>query len=112
MLFHLRQFQASCNVLGMDSIPPRFDQNPPPRRTGWIVYAVIVSFFLFLSVLANLVLFGITFGGTGGGEKFTMSSNKARTYEEHFVEGDEDARDKIAVIYLTGVISSSADGAA
>jgi protease-4 len=109
-LFRLRQFQASCNVLAMDSIPPRFDQNPPPRRTGWIVYAVIVTFFLFLSVLANLVLFGITFGG-GGREKLTLASHKSR-YEEHFVDGDEDARDKIAVIYLTGVISSAEDGAA
>jgi protease-4 len=107
-LFHLRRFQGSCNVLGMDSIPPRFDQNPPPRRTGWIVYAVIVTFFLFLSVLANLVLFGITFSG-GRGDKITMASHKAR-YEEHFVEGDEDARDKIAVIYLTGVISSTEGG--
>lgn len=93
----------------MDSIPPRFDQSPPPRRTGWIVYAVIVTFFLFLSVLANLVLFGITFSG-GRGDKITMASHKAR-YEEHFVDGDEDARDKIAVIYLTGVISSTEDGA-
>ncbi len=93
----------------MDSVPPRFAANPPPRRTGWIVYAVIVSFFLFLSVLANLVLFGITFGGTGGADKFTMSSHKTKTYEEHFVDGDEDAKDKIAVIYITGVISSAED---
>ncbi|HUJ11974.1 MAG TPA: signal peptide peptidase SppA [Verrucomicrobiae bacterium] len=92
----------------MDPIPPRFGQSPPPRRTGWIVYAVVISFFLFLSVLANLVLFGITFGGSGG-EKIAMASHKGRTYEEHYVEGDEDARDKIAVIYLNGVISSAAD---
>ena len=92
----------------MDSIPPRFDPNPPPRRTGWIVYAVIASFFLFLSVLANLVLFGLTFGGARG-EKITMSSHKSR-YEEHFVDGDEDAKDKIAVIYVSGVISSSEAG--
>src|SRR5664279_4173880 len=81
LFFHLRRFRASCNVQGMDSIPPRFDPNPPPRRTGWIVYAVIASFFLFLSVLANLVLFGLTFGG-GGREKLTLASHKSR-YEEH-----------------------------
>jgi len=97
----------------MDPTPPRFEPNPPPRRTGWIVYAVIVSFFLFLSVLANLVLFGITFGGSSG-EKIAMTtrSSKLRTYEEHYVAGDEDARDKIVVIYLNGVINSSEDSAA
>jgi protease-4 len=87
----------------MDSIPPFVGQNPSPKRTGWIVYAVIITFFLFLSVLGNLILFGMTFGGRG--EKIGMG-HKSR-YEEHFVDGDEDARDKIAVIYLTGVISSS-----
>ena len=91
----------------MAMIPPFVDQNPPPKRTGWIVYAVIITFFLFVSVLANLVLFGALFGT---GDKFTAGHHKSR-YEELFVQGDEDTKDKIAVIYLTGVISSSADGA-
>jgi protease-4 len=65
----------------------------------------VVTFFLFLSILANLVLFAVAFGG-GGGE---LSSQRTRLIEETFT-GDRRAHDKIAVIYLTGVISSSVDG--
>ena len=90
----------------MDMPPALLNQSPQPKRTGWIVYAVIVTFFLFLSALANLVLFGITFDG--GRERIT-TSRKALFQEDSF-KGDEDAKDKIAVIYLTGEISSSADG--
>lgn len=94
----------------MEFAPPYLgNQSQPPKRTGWIVYAVIVTFFLFLSVLANLVLFAITFGGGVHADGITTTTRHAR-YEERFVDGDEDARDKIAVIYLSGVISSSGDG--
>ncbi|HUJ70883.1 MAG TPA: signal peptide peptidase SppA [Verrucomicrobiae bacterium] len=94
----------------MDSVPPYLgNQNLPPRRTGWIVYAVIVTFFLFLSVLGNLVLFAISFGGGVHGDSIATATHHGR-YEERFVDGEEDARDKIAVIYLSGVISSSTDG--
>ncbi len=92
----------------MDSVPPYLVSQPPPppRRTGWIVYGVIVTFFLFLSVLANLVLFAAVFGA-GGADVISMS-HRGR-YEERYVEGEEDAKDKIAVIYVQGVISSSGD---
>jgi protease IV len=93
----------------MDSVPPYLvSQPPPPRRTGWIVYAVIVTFFLFLSVLGNLVLLATTFGA-GGADAISITSHRGR-YEERFVDGEEDAKDKIAVIYVQGVISSSEDG--
>jgi len=89
----------------MDSAPPYLvGQPPPPRRTGWIVYAVIITFFLFLSVLANLALFAVAFGGSG---TQAISVSRHGRYEERFVAGEEDAKDKIAVIYLTGIISSS-----
>jgi protease-4 len=92
----------------MDSVPPYLgSQTPPPRRTGWIVYAVIVTFFLFLSVLANLVLFAVLFGGAG---REAISVTRHGRYEERYVEGEEDAKDKIAVIYVTGIISSAQDG--
>jgi protease-4 len=92
----------------MDAAPPYLgNQGQPPKRTGWIVYAVIVTFFLFLSVLANLVLFAVAFGG---GRADGISISRHGRYEERFVEGDEGARDKIAVIYLSGVISSTEDG--
>jgi protease-4 len=93
----------------MDSVPPYLvsQPTPPPRRTGWIVYAVIVTFFLFLSVLANLVLFAVAFRGAG---TETISVSRHGRYEERYLEGEEDAKDKIAVIYVTGIISSAQDG--
>jgi protease IV len=91
----------------MDMIPPVVGQNPPPKRTGWIVYAVIITFFLFVSVLANLVLVGTMIGG---GDNLSVVHHKSH-YEEMFVQGDEDVKDKIAVVYLSGVINSSEDAA-
>jgi protease-4 len=93
----------------MNSVPPYLvsPPPPPPRRTGWIVYAVIVTFFLFLSVLANLVLFAAVFGT---GRTDVISVTHRGRYEERYLEGEEDAKDKIAVIYLQGLISSSEDG--
>jgi protease-4 len=111
LLLHLRRLTSLCNVLFVDA-PPLYQasQSPPPRRRwGWIVYAVIITLFLFLSVLANLALFGFWFGkGHGGG----LSVSQRSRYEEQFVDGEEDAKDKIAVIYVSGVISSSEDSAA
>ena len=98
-----------CNVLFVDA-PPLYSasQNPPPRRrTGWIVYAVIITLFLFLSVLANLCLFGFVFGK---GHAVGLTVSQRSHYEERFVDGEEDAKDKIAVIYVSGIISSSGDG--
>jgi protease-4 len=94
----------------MDSVPPYLvsQPSPPPRRTGWIVYAVIVTFFLFLSVLANLVLFAAAFGA-GRADAISVTSRRGR-YQEQYLEGEEEAKDKIAVIYVQGVISSSEDG--
>jgi protease-4 len=86
-------------------------QNTPPlaatpaRRPGWVVYSVVVTFFLFLSILANLFLFAVALGG--GRPDFTR--HREALIEEPFA-GDFDATDKIAVIYLTGVISSEVDG--
>src|SRR5882724_6070644 len=108
-LLHLRLLDSLCNVQPVDA-PPLYpvSQSPPPRRrTGWIFYAVIITFFLFVSVLANLALFGLSFGkGRGGG----TATSQQRHYEERFVDGDEDAKDKIVVIYVSGIISSAVDG--
>jgi protease IV len=93
----------------MNPVPPYLvNQPPPPRRTGWIVYAVIVTFFLFLSVLANLVLFAAAFGADGA-DALSVTTHHGR-YQEQYVDGEEDAKDKIAVIYVQGVISASEDG--
>jgi protease-4 len=90
----------------MNGIPPLVSP-PSPKRTGWIVYSVIVTFFLFLSALGNLVLLAVAFGG--GRAEVPLTRHRPQ-YEEQFVEGNAGARDKIAVIYLTGVISATQDG--
>ncbi len=90
--------------------PPAAPPAPPPqtRRTGWIVYAVIATFFLFLSILANFAFFSMAFGcANGGADGF---DGRRAKFEEQFLQGDTDARNKIAVIYLSGVISERLDG--
>jgi protease-4 len=107
-LLRLRRRNSLCNVLPVDT-PPIYQviQNPPPRRrTGWIVYAIFITFVLLLSVLGNLALFGVAFGK---GKTSGISLSEKSRYEEQYVDGDEDAKDKIAVIYVNGVISSSED---
>ena len=91
----------------MDQPPPLTSNGPVPKRTGWIVYAIIATFFLCLSLLANVGLFSamVVTDGTGVGEA------RRTRFEEQFLQGDTDTKDKIAVVYLAGVISSASDGA-
>jgi protease-4 len=89
----------------MSETPPIYGQAlptppPPPRRTGWIVFSIIALFFLVLSVLAN---FGLVAALLGGGAR--DSEVERERLRERYVEGDRSARDKIALIDLTGVIS-------
>ena len=76
---------------------------------GWIIYALLITFFLFISVLANLALFGVAIGGGHGGGLTAAVTHRSQ-YEEQFVDGEDSAKDKIAVIYVDGVISSAEDG--
>jgi protease-4 len=91
----------------MDQPPVAFAypiSNQPTRRTGWIVYSVIVTCFFLASALANCVMLVFCFS-----DNTPMRTVRRTAYLEQFVEGDYDARDKIAVIYLTGIISSDPD---
>ena len=88
--------------------PPAAPAPPSPRRTGWIVYAVIVTFFLVLSILANFAFFSVALGNCAGNPD-GFDGRRAR-FEEEFVQGDTDTHNKIAVVYLTGVISERLDG--
>jgi protease-4 len=88
----------------MNETPPFV--TPQPKRTGWIVYAVIVTFLLFLSLLACFALFAFSFGGAD--RAIGLETRRAK-YEEQYVQGETDTRNKIAVVHLTGVISE-ADG--
>jgi protease-4 len=90
----------------MNATPPLMAQPAPaPKRTGWIVYAVIVTFFFVLSLLVS---FGLLAMWVGGGS--TPVDTRRERWQEHYVEGDRNARDKIVVIDLTGVISYESDG--
>jgi protease-4 len=79
--------------------------NSQAKRAGWIVYAVIVTGVLIMSILLNLA-FGFLLG-----HKWTMAERirKSRAFEERFLMGDTDTRNKIAVIYIRGLISSQGD---
>jgi protease-4 len=85
----------------MNELPPVVT---PPKRTGWIVYSVIVTFLLFVTVLAVFALAALVLG-TG---KNIRAQTHAK-YLEEFVQGDEDSRNKIVTIRLSGLISSTAD---
>ena len=90
----------------MNELPPTLTApTPAPKRTGWIVYAVIVSFFFVLSVLANLGMLAKLALHDGLG----THDNHHANYQERFVTGDEDAHDKIVEIDLNGVIGFDGD---
>jgi protease-4 len=94
----------------MNGAPPLLDPPPPPaptpaaKRTGWVVYSVIATVLLFVSLLTNLVLFAMAIGGGG------QSLGRQGRYLEFIIADDGHTRNKIAVIYLTGIISAEADG--
>jgi protease IV len=89
----------------MNQAPPLIA--PQPKRTGWIVYSVIVTFLLFLAVLAGFVLFALAFGE---GDRTVGLEARRVKYEERYLQGDAGARNKIAVVDLRGVISTASDG--
>jgi protease-4 len=86
------------------ALPPPPPAPPAPKRTGWMVYAIIATFFLCFSLLANMALFGMLFATDGP----SRESNKPQ-FEEQFLQGDTDSHNKVLVIYLTGVISSASE---
>lgn len=88
----------------MNPIPPPLPayQPPVPKRNGWLVYSVIVTFLLIISVLG---IFGLMAMRAGSGHLTRTSP----PLEEHFVMGDARARDKIVEIPLTGVIAYGGD---
>ena len=71
-----------------------------------MVYAIIATFFLCFSLLANMALFGMLFATDGHG-----SENNKPNFEEQVLQGDTDSHNKVLVIYLNGVISSAGENA-
>jgi protease-4 len=87
----------------MNGTPPLLTQ-PAPKRTGWIVYSVIITFFFVLSVLVSFGLLALLLDGGMG-----RAESKAQRWQERYLEGDRNARDKIVVMDLFGVISYEED---
>ena len=85
-------------------VPPAAPASP--KRAGWVVYAIIATFFLFVSIMANFALLALLAGGSVA----TPFEHPRRYFEEAYIQGDTDTRYKIAVIYLNGVISGANDG--
>jgi protease-4 len=83
-------------------IPPAA---PTPRRGGWVLYAIIATFFLFVSIMANFALLALL-----AGETVVPFEQPQRRFEEAYIQGDTDTRYKIAVIYLSGIIAGANDG--
>jgi protease-4 len=82
----------------MNEQPPLLNRS---SRNGWLIYSVLSTFLLVLSVSVNVILLVAIIGS---------AASEAHKYEEHYVSGDTSSDNKIAVIYLTGVISYQADG--
>lgn len=74
-----------------------------------MVWAILATVFLACSMAANCLLFVVLLVGADGG----LSSGLGREtiFREQMIGGDSNSRDKIAVIYLTGIISYRIEGA-
>ncbi len=87
--------------------PSRFAGSPPPRKgSGWKVFAFILLGLLMISALLNATHFVSSIIGTGMSRDRTVGPK----LEEAVLE-DNDAKDKVAVITVDGVIyGQSEDG--
>lgn len=83
-------------------VPTATPVRPPRRRLAGCLLPVVLL-VLTLSLLANVVLSVVLV--TGVATSFGPDSDS--TLEERFYLGDRDARDKVAVVRVEGVISDS-----
>lgn len=89
------------NETGTPPINPYSAPQPPPRRAGMgmKIYAVLVTIFLVVSVLANLLLL-MVIGAMASGD-----INPRTNLKEVVVGGADTASDKVVIIDVVGVIS-------
>jgi len=88
--------------------PPVISPPPPkPRRSrGWMIFAIILLVLLFISVFGNLTQFVsrmLTFNNSYGFRP-TMARDISPKLEECLLK-DNDARNKIAVVEVDGIIT-------
>ena len=87
--------------------PPVITPPPPkPRRSrGWMIFAIILLVLLFISLFGNLTQFVSRMLTFNNGFRPTMTRDIGPKLEECVLE-DNDARNKIAVIKVDGIITS------
>ena len=89
--------------------PPVISPPPPPKprkSRGWMVFAIILLVLLFISLFGNLTQFVsrmLTFNNSYGFRP-TMARDISPKLEECLLK-DNDARNKIAVVEVDGIIS-------
>src|SRR4051794_14883567 len=100
------------------STPPPVFTSPPPVMTppspsrparggrGWMVFAVILLVLLVLSVLVNFTQLAGNVIHVRGGHSVAGTRSAGPRLEESLLE-DNNARSKIAVINVNGIITSS-----
>jgi protease IV len=88
--------------------PPVITPPPPPRPAksyGWMIFAIILIILLCLSVFGNFMQ--VASRAVGFSHQFQpASSREAGPQLEEVTVKDNDARDKIAVITVDGIITS------
>jgi protease-4 len=96
------------------SPPPSFTPPPvitpptptkPRRGRGWMIFAIILLVLLFISLFGNLTQFVSRMLTFNNGFRPSMARDIGPKLEECVLE-DNDARNKIAVIEVDGIITS------
>lgn len=95
-----RQLLSSMSTTTSPS-PPTDSPAPQPRKRRWLLPVALV--LLFISLLFNLGLALFVFGALAN----PLASDTSSSLQERFLLGDDNARDKIAVVRISGIISES-----
>src|SRR4051794_12677712 len=82
--------------------PPR----PPRRGRGWMVFAIVLLVLLGLSVLVNFSQFAGSVMRVSSGGTVTRAREAGPRLDEAVIE-DNDAGNKIAIVDVNGIITSS-----
>jgi len=90
--------------------PPVISPPPPPKprkSRGWMIFAIILLVLLFISLFGNLTQFVSRMLSFNNSFRPAMARDIGPKLEECVLE-DNDARNKIAVIEVDGIITSHA----
>jgi protease-4 len=97
-----------------EGVPPAFSPPPvispptptkPRRSRGWMIFAIILLVLLFISLFGNLTQFVSRMLSFNNSFRPAMARDIGPKLEECVLE-DNDARNKIAVIEVDGIITS------